>query len=97
MRDVTSYVGEIIPAEEVEQLHTRIDALGWGVQVQPAGHGQVRITRITAQPAPEDEPTGINEEFSSLFPAAPAPAGDLPRSDRELRADRDQPALLIAG
>lgn len=98
MGDTVSFVGRTIPTEEATELQARIDALGWRMQTRPAGHGQVRIVRITAPALPEDEPAqAINEEFSSLFPAAPAPGSGLRRSDRELAADHDQPALLIAG
>lgn len=98
MRYVTSYVGEAISTKEVEQLRSRTDSLGWVMQTQPAGPGQVRIVSITAPAAPEDEPTqAINEELSSLSPAAPATSGGLPRRDRVLIADHGQPALAIAG
>lgn len=98
MRDVTSFVGTTIAQREVKQLQTRIDALGWQLQTQPAGHGQVKVVSITAPAAPEDEPAqGINDENSSPIQIEPAPAGDPPRSDRELAADYDQPALLITG
>ena len=96
MRDVTSYVGEIIPTQEAEQLLTRANALGWQLRTQPAGHDQVRIMAILAPAVPEDEPAN-NEELSSLLTAVPATDSGLPRSERVLTADCIQPAFAMAG
>lgn len=96
MSDVTNFVGATISAREATEIRTRCDALGWVMQTRPAGNGQVRVVAITAPAAPEDEPAqGNNDEDSSPIKAAPAPGSGLKRSERESRADYDQPALAM--